>query len=908
MILEPEWKGKAAMLPVPQLDESIPDAPPAYERGTFQLPTDREGQEFIDRNAAEAVGEDGRIDLDFDSKLGRALASIVPLPPPYVPTHGYLERRDWHIKLNIVIQVVGSRGDVQPFIALGSELKKHGHRVRLATHNVFEDFVRESGLEFYPIGGDPAELMAYMVKNPGLIPSIKSLRAGDIQRKRAMVMEMLEGCWRSCVEPDIISKDPFVAEAIIANPPSFAHVHCAQVLGIPVHLMFTMPWTSTRAFSHPLANIKYTSTDPGIANYISYGVVEFFDMAGLHSLGDVINKWRHHSLDLEPVPLTEGPSLAETLKIPFTYCWSPALVPKPVDWPAHIDVCGFFFREPPHYIPPLELDAFLRAGPPPVYIGFGSIVIDDPKRMSSILLEAVHTTGVRAIISRGWSKLDGPSHPNVFYLGDCPHEWLFQHVSAVVHHGGAGTTACGLLNGKPTTIVPFFGDQPFWGNMVAAAGAGPKPIPHKKLNPKALADAIAFCLTPAAAAAARTIADKMRSESGVKTAVDSFHANLPLDRLKCNILSDRPAAWKIQKGKGTLRLSKLAAEVLVQNKEFDPKALKPHNTNKIRIENRRWDPFTGGTSAVIATATDIVDATAGIIVKPYQEFTRSHSNNAPPTPSAAGTPLSPMSSTSDVASNLNLDDMGEGSSSGATRSGMATAGAMTAASGKSLGRVFTSYVRGTMVDVPVAVADGLRGVPRMYGEEVKDYGEVKDWKSGMLVAGKTFAYAFPEGLADFVVQPYKGAKEDGALGLVKGLGKGTVDLFVKTNSAVVGVLAYPSQGIYKSVRATVHATTARGISQSRHEEGKWLLSLDHTGLLPARVIAGYDELLRDKGKGKKGAPTDLLPESSLDARIFGYSPHPSPRLPTPSQNAPIPPPKDRVDAQPPQYVAEEGTR
>jgi len=123
------------------------------------------------------------------------------------------------------------------------------------------------------------------------------------------------------------------------------------------------------------------------------------------------------------------------------------------------DICGFFFREPPNYTPPKELDAFIRAGPPPVYIGFGSIVIDDPEKMTALILEAVRSANVRAIISRGWSKLgsDEPN-PNVFYLGDCPHEWLFQHVAAVVHHGGAGTTACGLLNGRPTTIVPFFGE------------------------------------------------------------------------------------------------------------------------------------------------------------------------------------------------------------------------------------------------------------------------------------------------------------------------------------------------------------------------------------------------------------------------------------------------------------------
>lgn len=179
-------------------------------------------------------------------------------------------------------------------------------------------------------------------------------------------------------------------------------------------------------------------------------------------------------MDLEEVPMSEGPLLAETLKIPFTYCWSPSLVGKPVDWPSNIgefshpvqpldltvwvDVCGFFFREPPDYTPPPELTAFLDNGPPPVYIGFGSIVIDDPIAMTNTLLGAVRRAGARAIISRGWSNLGGSEDKDVFYLGDCPHEWLFARVAAVIHHGGAGTTACGLLNAQPTTIIPFFGE------------------------------------------------------------------------------------------------------------------------------------------------------------------------------------------------------------------------------------------------------------------------------------------------------------------------------------------------------------------------------------------------------------------------------------------------------------------
>lgn len=224
------------------------------------------------------MADDGRVEVDLDSNVCRTITKLIPIlhEEQKVPsTPAYTKATVCDVQLNIVIQVVGSRGDVQPFIALGNELQHYGHRVRLATHGVFERFVLESGLEFYSIGGDPSELMAYMVKNPGLIPQMKSLRSGEIQRKRSMVAEMLRGCWESCVNDDPVSKAPFVADAIIANPPSFAHIHCAQALSIPLHLMFTMPWSSTRAFPHPLANLKYSNTEQQIANYLSYGIVEW---------------------------------------------------------------------------------------------------------------------------------------------------------------------------------------------------------------------------------------------------------------------------------------------------------------------------------------------------------------------------------------------------------------------------------------------------------------------------------------------------------------------------------------------------------------------------------------------------------------------------------------------------------
>ncbi|KAL8672422.1 MAG: hypothetical protein Q9224_007577, partial [Gallowayella concinna] len=190
-------------------------------------------------------------------------------------------------KLNIVVMVIGSRGDIQPFLKLGKLLKEeHGHRVRIATHPAFKTFVeQDSGLEFFSVGGDPAELMAFMVKNPGLVPSLSTVKAGEIGRKRDSMFEMFKGFWRACINATddehnpanrsmMEAWNPFVADAIIANPPSFAHVHCAERLGIPLHLMFTFPYSPTQQFPHPLANIKTTNVDTNYTNFMSYPLVE----------------------------------------------------------------------------------------------------------------------------------------------------------------------------------------------------------------------------------------------------------------------------------------------------------------------------------------------------------------------------------------------------------------------------------------------------------------------------------------------------------------------------------------------------------------------------------------------------------------------------------------------------------
>jgi hypothetical protein len=316
--------------------------------------------------ADATILEDGRINMHIDTPSKRAAYFFrhiyrpptedhEPAPPevtdPYIPPS--LEGTPGEAPppcMNVVIQIVGSRGDVQPFVALGKVLRdKFGHRVRIATHPVFKELVEENELEFFSIGGDPAELMAFMVKNPGLMPGFESLRSGDVGQRRKGIGEMIKGCWRSCFEAgdgtgtpvtdktvnqwvkqqnsaqDVSEESlaafegrPFVADCIIANPPSFAHIHLAERLGIPLHIMFTMPWSPTKSFPHPLAHIEKSSTDASYANRISYAMVEMLTWQGL---GDVINRFRVKELSLEPMSLMWAPGVLVRLKVPHTYCW-----------------------------------------------------------------------------------------------------------------------------------------------------------------------------------------------------------------------------------------------------------------------------------------------------------------------------------------------------------------------------------------------------------------------------------------------------------------------------------------------------------------------------------------------------------------------------------------------------------
>ncbi|PNS19049.1 Sterol 3-beta-glucosyltransferase [Sphaceloma murrayae] len=758
--------------------------------------------------------------------------------------------------LKIVIMVIGSRGDIQPFLKLGQILRDRGHRVRIATHPAFRDFVQNDiGLEFFDIGGDPSELMAFMVKNPGLIPSFETVRQGEIARRRTAMAEMFEGFWRSCINATDNAKDrqnhqmmgdksPFVADAIIANPPSFAHVHIAERLGVPLHMMFTFPYSPTTQFPHPLANIKSTKSnvDAGYVNFMSYALVEMMTWQGL---GDLVNSFRVRTLGLEPISSFWAPDALWRMKVPYTYMWSPELVPKPKDWGPEIDVTGFVFLDlASNFKPPPELQKFLDAGEKPVYIGFGSIVVDDPDNFTKLIFEAVKKAGVRALVSKGWGGFGGKGNApdGVFMLENTPHDWLFPRCSAVVHHGGAGTTAIGLKCGMPTVIVPFFGDQPFWGAMVADNKAGAhRSIPYKKLTAERLAEGIKQCMTEEARENAQRIAKGIEEEGdGAENAVRSFERSLPLaghHNMRCSILEERVAVWKLKHS--NLRLSTLAAELLIEERKIKWNQLNLLRHYEYNDFDGPGEPISGMGGAVMRSAHGVGK---GLGMIPYRmeehvrrrkEYMRRRRKSqkkteakkakkeaeaqseaekrgdiAPVEVKAGETPRRPegvqhQSTTSMSASQLSNQPKQSLAHELAEDAGMGVR--------RALASLFWAPL-----DAHMAVAQGFHNAPRLYGDStVRKPLRINGIKSGMRAARNEFCFGIYDGVTGIVTQPFNGVKyADGAAAKFAnfwtGFGKGIGGAALKPTSAFISTPAFFGQGLRKEIRRRTRGPVARG--------------------------------------------------------------------------------------------------
>lgn len=409
--------------------------------------------------------------------------------------------------MTISILTAGTRGDIQPYIALGIALKKAGYSVRVATFENYGTFIKSFGLEFYPIQGDVSKITAS--------DSVSGARTADnplkialsFQKLKSYVFDLQKDFFNACTD----------SEAIVYHPGVPIGYFTAQYLRIPSILATPFPMTPTGDYP---ALIFYNLPRFGRAfNRISH---KLFEQVIWFASGAAVKKFWQKEFGRAPTQFGCPYSRQNTRTSPTILSCSNYVFPQPDDWPEHVYNTGYWFiDEEAGWEPPADLLDFIHKGAPPVYVGFGSI--GDPAlatQTTELVMQALKYSEQRGILAIGWNGMTnaGPVPEEVFILESAPHAWLFPQMAAVVHHGGAGTTAAGLRAGVPGVIVPSTNDQFAWGRRVYELGAGPKPVPRRTLSADKLAQAIRSALSEEVKAAARDLGSKIQSEKGTETA------------------------------------------------------------------------------------------------------------------------------------------------------------------------------------------------------------------------------------------------------------------------------------------------------------------------------------------------------------------------------------------------------
>lgn len=313
------------------------------------------------------------------------------------------------------------------------------------------------------------------------------------------------------------------------------HVHVAEALGVPCHIMFPQPWYyGTRSFPHPMSGMPYAERSMNLQSYRAFETLVWTNFS--HD----INVWRTRTLGLPRIfAAASSTNLVTSSKIPFSAMWSPAFVPKPPDWPPQVEVVGTFFIDQKKNFdvtPFAELESWLKNGEPPIFIGFGSMVIKDPQKLADLIKAAAHETNYRIVVQSSWSKIEVEDDSDLLRnVGPCPHDWLLPQCRAVVHHGGAGTTAAGLRYGLPSMVCPFFADQFMWGYFVEKAGVGPKACPVNKLTKDILVESLNLLANDEIKKKAENLMKEMEFEDGITGGLDHFISSLPKESMLCDV-------------------------------------------------------------------------------------------------------------------------------------------------------------------------------------------------------------------------------------------------------------------------------------------------------------------------------------------------------------------------------------
>ncbi|XWN33509.1 MAG: glycosyltransferase [Devosia sp.] len=416
-----------------------------------------------------------------------------------------------------LVLTYGTRGDVEPFIALGRGLVERGHSVTLCTAERFRAFVEGHAISFAPLSNASLDLIDTRdgkVMLEGAAGWLRRIGAAiRLARHSGPINEALsQEAWTVAhsVRPNVI----------VFHPKLMAAPHIAEALKIPAVMgllqPIIVPTTAFPPFGMPRLPI------PGY-NRLAYRLVTLSYAA----LRKSINRLRTGTLGLEPVRRRHDVLLPRSAgTIPILHAVSPAAIQRPVDWPPHAMMTGYWFLPPAGgFEPPLDLTRFIDAGPAPVYVGFGSMTVEDAGRLLAIVVEALRLAKVRGVIATGWAGLDATGADDVMTIPAVPHEWLFPKMAAVVHHGGAGTTAQGFRAGVPCVVCPFIGDQPGWARRSIALGVGAAPVPRPRLTAERLGQSIRVATAdPTLRRNAERLAAKIRDEDGVAVAAEAIEA------------------------------------------------------------------------------------------------------------------------------------------------------------------------------------------------------------------------------------------------------------------------------------------------------------------------------------------------------------------------------------------------
>ncbi len=409
--------------------------------------------------------------------------------------------------MRITIIAYGTRGDVQPAIALGKALTTRGHVVRVLAGATFHDWIRAHGLEPGQTGVDIQKIM----ESEGGVAWVEE---GHNPLRQVQLMKALldQSGWPQAWDAWLAAQD---ADLLISGFTSDVYATAiAEKLGIRHVRMLLQPTFTTRD-GRALLSAPFPTRRSHVNHWFAKTIMEPFPW---RLLGEITTRLRR---ELSLPAQTAGANAAVRRALPTLLAYSPAVVPHPDDWPATAHTTGYWFLdEDKNWQPPEALQRFLDAGQPPIYIGFGSMTGRDPDRMTRLIRDAVAQSGERALVAAGWSGLgagDLPEH--VHPIGLTPHPWLFARVAGVVHHGGAGTTAAGLRAGAPTLIIPHFADQPFWGQRVHALGVGPRPIPRQHLTADRLAAGLRELRASPLRERAAALSARICAEDGLDQAV-----------------------------------------------------------------------------------------------------------------------------------------------------------------------------------------------------------------------------------------------------------------------------------------------------------------------------------------------------------------------------------------------------